>query len=309
MQNESNFLLWNFFLRTFLRRVDKNEGWKITNEEWEILKKYKFNDDEIDTFKKYDFWFNARDFLVIGLNNDSTVSSQKLTIRIVILIALIEDYMRRKKGKKQKPYGASLVKDFFSQLNIDEKFALNWIIEVRNPTPVEIVNQLEQRPEEYHKWRGEEKNRIREYKRSLIEKLISNEEKFISDEFKNRIQYLYDLRSQTVHRGEIVHILEHRHPFLRRSEKWVILLPYKERKEEIILYFNEEEIDKPFEEILEDLFFISFFRNKKIFNENGFFENSFKKTFKRMLENIPKYNHDLLPLSLRKRLEFYAQNI
>jgi hypothetical protein len=292
-----------------LRRVDKNEALKITNDEWEILKKYKLNDDEIDTLKKYDFWFNEKDFLEIGLNDDSTLSSQKLAIRIVILIALIEHYMGKKKDKKQeKTYGPSLVKDFFFQLNTEEKFALNWIIEVRNPTPVEIVNQLEQRPEEYNKWWMEEKNRIREYKRSLIEKLISNEEKFISDEFKNRIQYLYDLRSQTVHRGEIVYILEHRHPFLKKS-KWVDLLPYKKRKEEIILYFNEEEIGKPFEEILEDLFFISFFRNKKIFSENEFFENSFRKSFKRMLENIPKYNHDLLPLSLRKRLELYVQNI
>jgi hypothetical protein len=261
-----------------------------------ILNKYLNNngikkcldDEQFQNFlRDYYYWFKTTDVLNITENDLKSYSYvQKLSLRIVMNISLIESLYKEK--------GEDKIKQFFSNLDIKEKFLFNLIVNIEDATENEMAeaifeNNVRDIIEDYDRLRElENKLRLNLYLLSFLK----NRKDLINEEFERRIKYLYALRSQIVHQGKVINALRLDFKSFSIPEvipnssfseiiKIAFISSFPQKGiENKILKFEESRYGIYFEDILEDLIFMSLFRNKNLELKQEFLQNFNKKLLK-----------------------------
>jgi hypothetical protein len=247
----------------------------------------------------YWFWFKGSNVLNITENNlkEDFSYSQKLGLRIVMIISLIESFY----GEK---FGENTIIDFFSKLNIEEKILFNLIVDIEDSTEdveVELFLKSEDARKDHHQLR-ELKRRLK--LNLLLHYLFDHRLDLITQEFNKRIKYLYALRSQIVHRGNLPITAAILKPF-PEVIKIAFVSPFpKKGVEKKVLSFQDYKYGIKFEDILEDLVFISLFRNENI-EVNEKFSKEFEEKFWKTLDKIQKFSYGDLYLPIRQQLNQY----
>jgi hypothetical protein len=247
----------------------------------------------------YWFWFKATNVLNITENDlkEDFSYSQKLGLKIVIIISLIESLY----GEK---FGENTIIDFFSKLNIEEKILFNLIVDIEDSTEdveVELFLESEDAIQDHHQLM-ELKRRLK--LNLLLYYLFYHRLDLITQEFNKRIKYLYALRSQIVHRGNLPITTAILKPF-PEVIKIAFVSPFpKKGVEKKVLSFQDYKYGIKFEDILEDLVFISFLRNKNIKISKKFSEE-FKEKFLRILKEIQAHSYKDVYFFIRQKLNQY----
>lgn len=282
-----------------------------------ILKRY-LQEEEIEKFLNsaskesrffiddYYWWFKATNFLKIDPNEETRTISQKLSIRLIISFSLIEELYPTSHGER-------LIFDFFSKLKKEEKFLMVWLIEVRSPiwgemSIPEAACISKEKRNEIIKKRKEESERIEKERKDLVSSLISkNSSELIDDKFSELIHYLYAWRSQIVHRGGGFCVSTRFIGPISGIRKVVYIAPYPSKKIEAkILNFRDFDYGLNFEQVFEDLIFISFLRQNNLFLKEEF-EKEWKETFKSLLRKIQNLQeYDVLKF---REMDTYLNNI
>ncbi|RKX70070.1 hypothetical protein DRP43_03745 [candidate division TA06 bacterium] len=198
-------------------------------------KKYK------EVIHNFIFWFEESEFLKVNQNELSLVASQKISIEIVMLISLIHAI--------ESDQSEQSVHTFFKELFTEEKFLIDWIIDMESPWDSTRVikgnNYVSEKLREYN----EERN---EWKRKLIKNFVDNKKEMIEKEFRKRIKYLFALRSQIVHRGEMCFSAKFTSPRPKIITSAIVEeYPRKQIQKMILLFHNCKD---PFDSILKELF-------------------------------------------------------
>jgi hypothetical protein len=143
----------------------------------------------------------------------------------------------------------------------------------------------------------------------LLYFLFFNRPDLINQEFNKRIKYLYALRSQIVHRGNLPITAAILKPF-PEVIKIAFISPFpKKGVEKKVLSFQDYKYGIKFEDVLEDLVFISFLRNKNIKISEKFSEE-FKEKFLRILKVIQAHSYGDLYFFIRQQLnQFLTKKI
>jgi hypothetical protein len=251
---------------------------------------------------KYWFWFKSTNVLNIT-NRDfknSRSYSQKLGLRIVITFSLIESLYSEK-------FGENIVISFFSKSNINEQFLFNWIIEMKDPTrdeEIELLLKDENAGKDHHQLEELE----RKLKANLLLDYLFNQRSApMKQEFEKRIKYLYALRSQIVHQGRAPFFMAISGPSHEGIFKSAPISSFpKKGIEDKILYFRDHEYGIKFGDILEDLVFISFLRNKNVEISKKFFKE-FERNFLRILQTIQKNLCNDFYSQIRQQLQQYLK--
>ncbi|HOM33427.1 MAG TPA: hypothetical protein PK168_02490 [Candidatus Paceibacterota bacterium] len=247
-------------------------------------------------FYDFMFWFKDTDFLKISQEDSQLLVSQKISIKLVILIAFIHSL--------SKDYREEAVQKFFENLELHEKFLLCLIVEEENLMSEEDATGITKNSKKYKEYWAKEQKRQQENKRKLVESFIGEDEKEIDALFKERIKYLFALRSQIVHRGSSVFISRINSP-RKHFLKSAIVEEYPSKQiGNKILYFRD--CNEPFEIILEELFWAAFFRKKEL---------SMKKLSLRIKNNLEyilnyflKNESDIISLEQKNRIEEILKN-
>jgi hypothetical protein len=252
-----------------------------------------------DFGRNYWLWFKFTNVLKITEDDlkNSYSYSQKLGLRIVLTFSLIEGLYDR--------FGENVIISFFSNLNIEEQFLFNWIIEMKDPTRDEEAELLLKDGNAARDHRKLENLEETLKKNLLLYYLLNQREDKMKKEFEERLRYLYALRSQIVHQGKLPFLIAKFGPFHEGIIKIAIINSYSKKNiQDKALAFKNHENSIKFEDVLEDLVFISLLRNKNIkINEN--FSKVFKEKFWRFLDKIQKFsNRDLYP-SIWEQLNQY----
>lgn len=276
-----------------------------------ILRKY-LEKRELDKFLKskeisyfidnYWWWFKSTDFLKINLKEPSVIS-QKLSVRLVISFSLIEGLYSQGLSRNDNfsQYGSNVIKNFFYFLRPEEKFLLLWLIEMRNPIPKDEIKKIEEfqkkdaekwvekLSEITRPWYKKEKERIKKERKELLSSLIAQNYNLINEKFSEIIEYLYAWRSQVVHRGGRC-LIPARFIFpAQYIKKTVYIEAYPQKKIRAkILNFVDVNYFINFEDIFEDLIFISLLRKEKV-KLKPEFEEQWKRIFKMVLSRITKF--------------------
>ncbi len=250
-------------------------------------------------FCDFIFWFEDTDFLKINQEDSQLLVSQKISTKLVILIAFIHFL--------SKDYREEAVRNFFEDLKLHEKFLLCLIVEEESLMSEKDVTDIIKNSKKYEEYLIEEQKRRQEFKknkRKLIENFVNKNKEEIDKIFEDRIKYLFALRSQIVHRGSSVFIVKINSP-RKHFFKSAIVEKYQPKKlERKILYFRD--CKEPFEIILEELFLAALFRKKEL---------SMKKLSLRIKNNLEyilnyflKNESDIISLEQKKRIEEILKN-
>lgn len=263
----------------------------------EFLKKERI----FDFIYKYWYWFKATNVLNIvesDFKNDFYYS-QKLSLRIVMSISLIENFCGN--------VGEKTILDFFSKLNLYEKFLFNWIIFIKDDLEEVDIKFLEKCREEAAKdYIQLERSEERIVLNLLLSSLLSNQFDLINQEFGKRIRYLYALRSQIVHRGESsisVAIFTKPFPDIIKVA-FISSFPKKRIEKKLLAFQDYNKYGMKFEDVFEDLIFVSLLRNEDIGIKKEFLEQ-FKMTFYKILEKIQKFSSGDIYSPIRRQLYQY----
>jgi hypothetical protein len=257
-----------------------------------------------DFSRNYWLWFKFTNVLKITEDDlkNSYSYSQKLGLRIVLTFSLIEGLYDR--------FGENVIISFFSKLNIEEQFLFNWIIEMKYPTIDEEAELLlkDENAAGYHRQLKNLEGRLK--KNLLLYYLLNRRKDKMKKEFEERLRYLYALRSQIVHQGKLPFLIAKFGPFHEGIIKIAIINYYSKKNiQDRILVFKDYENAIKFEDVLEDLVFISLFRNKNIKISEKFSEE-FKEKFLRILEAIQAHSYAHLYFFIRQQLnQFLAKKI
>jgi len=266
----------------------------------ENLQRFLKNEENFNFGYRYWYWFKSTNLLQITEEDlkNSHCYSQKLGLRIIITFSLIESLY----GEK---FGENVVISFFSNLNLEERFLFSWLIETKDPTREEEVELL-LKDEEAGKDHRQLENSERRLKMNLLLSYLLNQNSaLMKREFDERIKYLYALRSQIIHQGKLPFFMAKFGSFHEGIIKMAIVSSFpKKNVQDKILIFRDYKHAIKLEDILEDLVFISLFRNKDIKIREKFLKE-FKKKFWKVLEMIQKYSYGDLYFSIRQQLNQY----
>lgn len=240
------------------------------------------------------FWFEESDFLKMNQNDRPLVASQKISIEVVMLIALVHSI--------ENSHTEGVIHSFFEKLGIEEKFLLNWIVEMEEPISIEELINKKQEYKNY--WTNKERDRKKQ-RRELINILIDNNKSVINSSFKERIKYLFALRSQIVHEGSMCLSAK----FTSPSPKFLISTiteeyPSKHVNKKVLHFANCKD---SFDSILKELFFSALLKKARP-NRNNI-SPKIKANLEYIVRNLERNNYDIIDYQTREKLREKIENL
>lgn len=210
------------------------------------------------------FWFyfedeKIRNWIEISDEDSFPIRSGKLSLQIIILIALIHNVMNK--------YNEGAVREFFSNFSIKEKFLFNWLLELKSP--------------------NQSKTDFNE-KRELIENFIGGDNRQIDEKMEEKIRYLFALRSQIVHKGNYPYVSYYRVCGIKKYAKIAYVEKFPEKGiEEKVLIFDRVDIGNSFEFLVKTLFLSALLKKAGILR-NEYLTSIIKYSLERISSEIQR---------------------